>query len=170
MSTKDLSKMGSARVTLEELDGELCIRKQGAGGVEISFYQHAAQHLSGVHSPKLLAVKGDDLYIEYIPHSLKLTELQITSDVYQQLSRIHQSQYVPSFKVKEHCWHINETETALASLKLPLVTQDISSLVMLCLTIKLWSLGMRMKGIGGEETTVSSCYSTGSVLVLAARR
>ncbi|MEZ9423144.1 phosphotransferase family protein [Vibrio lentus] len=124
MSTNDLSKMGSARVTLEELDGELCIRKQGAGGVEISFYQHAAQHLSGVHSPKLLAVKGDDLYIEYIPHSLKLTELQITSDVYQQLSRIHQSQYVPSSKVKEHCWHINETETALASLKLPLVTQD----------------------------------------------
>ncbi|NOJ03385.1 choline kinase [Vibrio splendidus] len=124
MSTKDLSKMGSARVSLGECNGEPCIRKQGAGGVEISFYQCAAKQLFGVHSPELLAVEGDNLFIEYIPHSLNLPELQATADVYQQLSCIHQSQYVPSFKVKEHCWTASDTSTALASLKLPQVTQD----------------------------------------------
>ena len=44
MSNKDLSKMGSAKVTLVNRNGVPCIRKQGAGEVEISFYQHAAQH------------------------------------------------------------------------------------------------------------------------------
>lgn len=124
MSNKDLSNMGSARVSIEQLNGEPCIRKQGAGEVEISFYQHAAQQLSGVNSPRLLAVEGDDLFIEHIPHSLTLNELQTTSEVYQQLSRIHRSQYSPSFAVKEHCWSHCDTEAALASLKLPLVTQD----------------------------------------------
>lgn len=124
MSTRDLSQMGSARVSIEQLNGELCIRKQGAGEVEISFYQHAAQQLSGVHRPKLLAVQGNDLFIEHIPHSLTLSELQATSEVYQQLSRIHQSQYLPNFAVKEHCWKRSDTEAALASLKLPQVTQD----------------------------------------------
>lgn len=124
MSNKDLSKMGLAKVSLVELNGEPCIRKQGAGEVEISFYQHAAQHLSGVNSPKLLAVEGNDLFIEHIPHSLTLNELQASTEVYQQLSRIHQSPYSPSFTVKEHGWHAHGTEAALASLNLPQVTQD----------------------------------------------
>ncbi|KZX69593.1 choline kinase [Vibrio sp. HI00D65] len=124
MSNKDLSKMGSAKVTLVNRNGVPCIRKQGAGEVEISFYQHAAQHLSGVHSPTLLAVEGDTLFIEYIPHSFTLNELQTTSELFQQLSRIHQSQYSPSFKVKEHRWSTSDTEAALASLNLPEVTQD----------------------------------------------
>ena len=124
MSNKDLSKMGSAKVTLVNRNGVPCIRKQGAGEVEISFYQHAAQHLSGVHSPKLLAVEGDTLFIEHIPHSLTINELQTTSEVYQQLSRIHQSQYSPSFAVKEHSWSTSDTEAALMSLNLPQVTQD----------------------------------------------
>ncbi|KAB0481465.1 choline kinase [Vibrio sp. IB15] len=124
MSNKDLSKMGSAKVTLVHRNGVPCIRKQGAGEVEISFYQHAAQHLSGVHSPKLLAVEGDTLFIEHIPHSLTLNELQTTSEVYQQLSRIHQSQYSPSFAVKEHRWSTCDTEAAFTSLNLPQVTQD----------------------------------------------
>ncbi|NVN83987.1 MULTISPECIES: phosphotransferase [unclassified Vibrio] len=124
MSNKDLSNMGSARLSIEQLNGEPCIRKQGAGEIEISFYQNAAQHLSGVNSPKLLAVKGDDLFIEHIPHSLTLNELQASPEAYQQLSRIHQSQYFPNFAVKEHCWKRSDTEAALASLKLPQVTQD----------------------------------------------
>ncbi|WP_373950307.1 phosphotransferase family protein [Vibrio pomeroyi] len=124
MSNKDLSKMGSAKVTLVNRNGVPCIRKQGVDEVEISFYQHAAQQLSRVNSPKLLAVEGDDLFIEHIPHSLTLNELQASPEVYQKLSRIHRSQYSPSFSVKEHSWSCCDTETALASLKLPLVTQD----------------------------------------------
>ncbi|CAH6874715.1 hypothetical protein VCHA29O37_260030 [Vibrio chagasii] len=44
--------------------------------------------------------------------------------MYQQLSRIHQSQYSPSFAVKEHRWSTCATEAALISLNLPQVTQD----------------------------------------------
>lgn len=124
MSNKDISKMGSAQVFIEQFRGAPCIRKQGAGEVEISFYQHAAQHLSGVYSPRLLALEGDTLFIEHIPHSLTPNELQTTSEVYQQLSHIHRSLYSPNFKVKEHSWSTSDTEAALASLNLPEVTQD----------------------------------------------
>ncbi|MCY9825072.1 phosphotransferase family protein [Vibrio chagasii] len=124
MSNNNLAQMGSAQVFIEQFRGAPCIRKHGAGEVEISFYQDAAQHLSGVHSPTLLAVEGDTLFIEHIPHSLTLSELQTTFEVYQQLSRIHKSQYSPSFAVKEHRWSTCDTESALTSLNLPQVTQD----------------------------------------------
>lgn len=124
MSNNNLAQMGSAQVFIEQFRGEPCIRKQGAGEVEISFYQYAAQNLSGVHSPKLFAVEGDTLLIEHVPHSLIPNELQATSEVYQQLSHIHQSLYSPNFKVKEHSWSSCDTEAALASLNLPQVTQD----------------------------------------------
>ncbi|EDK27998.1 Predicted choline kinase involved in LPS biosynthesis [Vibrionales bacterium SWAT-3] len=124
MSNNNLAQMGSAQVFIEQFRGAPCIRKHGAGEVEISFYQDAAQHLSGVHSPTLLAVEGDTLFIEHIPHSLTLSEFQTTFEVYQQLSRIHQSQYSPSFAVKEHRWSTCDTEAALTSLNLPQVTQD----------------------------------------------
>ena len=124
MSNNNLAQMGSAQVFIEQFRGAPCIRKQGAGEVEISFYQDAAQHLSGVHSPTLLAVEGDTLFIEHIPHSLTPNELQTTSEVYQQLSHIHRSLYSPNFKVKEHSWSTIDTEAALASLNLPEVTQD----------------------------------------------
>ena len=124
MSNQDLSQMGAAQVSLNERNASPCIHKQRADEVEVAFYQHAAQHLDGVNTPQLLAVDGCELYLEYIPNSVCLAELQMTSDVFQQLSCIHQSQYVPSFKVKEHCWTASDTSTALASLKLPQVTQE----------------------------------------------
>ena len=124
MSDEDLSKMGSAKVSLVELDGTTCVRKQGASEVESAFYQHAAQHLKGVNSPALILNDGPDLFLEYIPNSIPLSELQQTSSVYQQLADIHNSRYVPTFDVKQHRWNENDTDIALASLNLPLVTQD----------------------------------------------
>ncbi|NOI90041.1 choline kinase [Vibrio splendidus] len=124
MSNQDLSQMGAARVSLTERNGFPCIHKQGAGEVEVAFYQHAAQHVDGVNTPQLLAVDGCDLFLEYIPNSVCLAELQTTSDVFQQLASIHCSQYRPTFEVKRHQWSLDDTTATLSSLQLPQVTQD----------------------------------------------
>ncbi|ENO7844071.1 choline kinase, partial [Vibrio cholerae] len=113
MSTKDLSKMGSARVSIEEFGSSLCIHKQNASDVEVNFYQHAASKLKGVNVPQLYKVQDKDLFIELIPNRVTLKELQTNSSVFEQLAIIHCSKYKPCFSTKEHHWSAISTESAL---------------------------------------------------------
>jgi hypothetical protein len=52
MKSQDLSRMGSALVSLEEYEGVRCIKKQNVSPVEMGFYQFAAKQLVGVKTPK----------------------------------------------------------------------------------------------------------------------
>ncbi|EGR1329813.1 phosphotransferase family protein [Vibrio cholerae] len=124
MSTKDLSKMGSARVSIEEFGSSLCIHKQNASDVEVNFYQHAASKLRDVNVPKLYKVQDKDLFIELIPNRMTLKELQTNSSVFEQLASIHCSKYKPCFSTKEHHWSAISTELALEALSLPRSSQS----------------------------------------------
>ncbi|EKO3566891.1 phosphotransferase [Vibrio metschnikovii] len=119
MSTQDLSKMGAARVTIEEFGNSFCVRKQNASDVEVNFYQHAASKLNGVNIPKLYKVQEKDLFIEFIPNRITLKELRKNSSVFEQLASIHCSKYKPFFSPKEHRWSVTSTELAFEALKLP---------------------------------------------------
>lgn len=123
MSTKDLSEMGTARVFIEALNGIPCIHKQGASDVEINFYRLAASKLNGVNTPKILELEGNDLFIEYIPNRVSLEELQSNTQTFEQLFKIHDSQYVPTFSVKKHEWTNSAMELALSELNLSGNTQ-----------------------------------------------
>ncbi|EOB3569292.1 phosphotransferase family protein [Vibrio vulnificus] len=118
MSNKDLSKMGAAKVSLVNHHGQPCIQKQGASAVEIHFYQHATDKLTGVNTPRLLDVCNDTLYIEQIPHQVTLADLLKNTNTFEQLASIHQTQYRPDFAVKTHRWQAEDTEKALRSLAL----------------------------------------------------
>lgn len=122
--TQDLAKMGAARVSMETFDGDFCILKQNASEVEIQFYEHAAQILEGVNTPQLLKRCKRDLYIEYIPNTPTLSQLQIHNSTFEQLSFLHQSTYRPSFAVKIHEWKNQATDLALHTLNLPITTQS----------------------------------------------
>lgn len=124
MKFQDLSKMGSALVSLEEYEGVQYIKKQNVSPVEIGFYQFAAKQLVGVNTPKLLKIDGNNLFIEYIPNKITLDELNNNIGTLEQLAHIHQSHYRPSFKVKGHSWSLDATELALETLKFPKVIQD----------------------------------------------
>ncbi|PKF76263.1 choline kinase [Vibrio sp. vnigr-6D03] len=104
MSTHDLSKMGVARVSVEELEGVNCVLKKGASEVEINFYLSVAPNLVSVNTPALLKLDGSDLFIEYIPNPITLKELQLNTKTFEQLASIHSSQHVPSLPVKNHEW------------------------------------------------------------------
>ncbi|WP_070971225.1 phosphotransferase family protein [Vibrio sonorensis] len=119
MSRQDLSKMGSARVSVETLGGVNCVLKQGASEVEINFYQSAAPNLMGINTPKLLKIDKDHLYIEHIPNSLSLMELRTEPDLFSQLAALHCSQYIPTFAAKKHEWTAFATDQALKVLNLP---------------------------------------------------
>lgn len=111
--------MGSARVSLETLDGVDCVLKQGASEVEINFYQSVAPHLLGVNSPVLLKVDGSNLYIEQIPNTISLNELRGKSELYAQLASLHRSESPSPFLVKKHEWTAFATNDALKILSLP---------------------------------------------------
>lgn len=124
MSTQDLSKMGAARVSIEEFGSSLCIHKQNASDIEVNFYQHAASKLNGVNVPQLYEVQEKDLFIELIPNRVTLKELQANSSVFEQLANIHRSKYKPCFSTKEHHWSVISTESALEALSLPCSSQS----------------------------------------------
>lgn len=119
MSKQDISQMGSARVSIEVLEGVDCVLKQGASDVEINFYQSAAPNLAGVNIPNLVKLDGRNLFIERIPNSISLNKLQSNPKVCEQLASLHRSQYVPSFPVKKHEWTNVATTEALSILDLP---------------------------------------------------
>ncbi|CAE6901535.1 thiamine kinase activity [Vibrio sp. B1ASS3] len=116
MTTQDLSKMGSARVSVEILDGVECVLKQGASKIELCFYQEVAPKLVGVNSPALLKIEGSNLYIERIANTISLDELRNRSDLYFQLASIHLSKYRPVVPVKTHRWTTIDTHEALGTL------------------------------------------------------
>ena len=118
MTTQDLSKMGSARVSVEILDGVECVLKQGASKVELGFYQAAAPNLVGVNTPTLLKAEGRNLYIERIPNTISLNELRNRPDLYSQLASIHLSKYTPVVPVKKHRWTAFDTHEAITTLGL----------------------------------------------------
>ncbi|NAZ48249.1 choline kinase [Vibrio toranzoniae] len=118
MTTQDLSKMGSARVSVEMLDGIDCVLKQGASKVELGFYRTVAPNLVGVNSPALLKVEGRNLYIERIPNTISLNELRNSSDLYSQLASLHLSKFTPVVPVKKHRWTIFDTREAFNTLGL----------------------------------------------------
>ncbi|MCL9783454.1 phosphotransferase [Vibrio sp. S4M6] len=124
MPLQDLSKMGASRVLLQEYEGNLCINKQKASAVEIGFYQFSAPKLTGVNTPKLIRLNGNNLYIEYIPNKITLDKLNKCDDTFRQLAYLHQSKCTPPFAVKTHQWTLEATELALQSLNLPNVTRD----------------------------------------------
>ncbi|HHY0417530.1 TPA: phosphotransferase family protein [Vibrio parahaemolyticus] len=119
MSTQDLSKMGSARVSIETLGGVDCVLKHGASKVEVDFYRSAAPNLLGINLPALLKIEDCNLYIERIPNAISLSELRTRSDLYSQLANLHRSNYLPDFPVKKHDWTTSETSEALYVLGLP---------------------------------------------------
>ncbi|MFW7523153.1 phosphotransferase [Vibrio ostreicida] len=124
MMTANLAQMGPAQVTVVDINGKSCIRKQGASPVELNFYQFSAPQLDGVNTPRLLDVKGDDLYIEYIPNTITLDELLAQNLTFEQLARIHQSDFQPTHPLKQHHWTESNTDLALNSLNLPQITND----------------------------------------------
>ncbi|EPY1013277.1 choline kinase [Vibrio vulnificus] len=124
MSTQDLSKMGSARVSIETLGGANCVLKQGASEVEIHFYQLAASKLKGINTPRLLKIDRNNLYIEHIPNRISLKELRSNSDLFSQLAALHCSEYTPTFEVKKHEWTAFATDEALKILNLPDVVES----------------------------------------------
>lgn len=124
MNTKNLSKMGTAKVFITTFQDNLCIQKEEASPVEISFYTLAASQLEGVNTPRLMAVQGSNLFIEYIPNSINLKELLDNRNTLEQLANIHRSNYQPTFSTQNHKWTSEATESALLALELPKVTQD----------------------------------------------
>ncbi|MGH1613152.1 phosphotransferase family protein [Vibrio parahaemolyticus] len=119
MSSKNMQKMGTAKVSLIQLDGVNCVLKQGASDVEVNFYKYAAEFLQGVNSPRLLKVDGCDLFIEHIPNSISLSKLKANPNTYELLARLHTAKYLPNFPVKSHQWDILAKEKALRILSLP---------------------------------------------------
>ncbi|KAB2114765.1 phosphotransferase family protein [Vibrio alginolyticus] len=124
MSTLELSKMGSARVSIKTLCGVNCVLKQGASEVEIHFYQSAAPKLNGINTPRLLKIDRNHLYIEHIPNRISLKELRTKSDLFSQLAALHCSEYTPDFEVKKHKWTAFATDQALKILNLPDVVES----------------------------------------------
>lgn len=128
----DLSQMGESKVTLVEYQGRTCIRKQGANSVETGFYQFAASELKGVNTPKLVWLDQHDLYLEFIPRKVSLEQLVEHKSVFKQLSLIHQSDYQPTFPVKQHRWQLEDTEFALATLGLPDMCEEMVRSIQAC--------------------------------------
>ncbi|WP_274878860.1 choline kinase [Vibrio harveyi] len=124
MKKQDLSQMGEAHVSIGRFGGEPCIYKKGASNVELDFYKFAADKLDGVSTPKLLDISGNNLVIEYIPHSVTLEELHASNCVFEQLAAIHSSNYQPEFLVKNHDWKVCATDSAMNTLNFPKVTQE----------------------------------------------
>ncbi|CAK2473563.1 Phosphotransferase enzyme family protein [Vibrio crassostreae] len=124
MGKQDLSKMGAANVSIEDFEGEPCIYKRKASDVELNFYQFAAEALDGVNTPKLLSISGNNLVIEYIPHSITLDGLHANKSTFEQLAFIHNSKFQPQLPVKNHAWDSRSTDLAMSRLNLPEVTQD----------------------------------------------
>ncbi|MEJ3630482.1 choline kinase [Vibrio vulnificus] len=142
MSTQNLSRMGSARVSVETLDGIDCVLKQGASEVEMGFYRTVAPNLVGVNSPALLKAEGCNLYIERIPFTISLNELRARSELYTQLASIHLSEFTPTAPVKKHNWTTFDTREALNTLGLSEAVassiermQSISSQIFECNTL-----------------------------------
>ena len=124
MATQELSKMGAAQVSIADFDGRSCILKQDCSAVELGFYQHASPQLAGVNTPRLLGVRGNDLYIERIPNSVALEELLANPSTFEQLAYIHNAEYRPDFPVTHHAWTQEANEAALATLNLPVMVEE----------------------------------------------
>ncbi|MGF1703400.1 choline kinase [Photobacterium makurazakiensis] len=119
--SKELTQMGAAKVFLTEYSGRQCIEKRCASSIEINFYQNVAPLLKeyGVHIPQLIGVSDNNLFIEYIPNRVTLTELHSGSDTFVQLSNLHKALPSISECFKHHEWSVQQTENALQLLKLP---------------------------------------------------
>lgn len=121
MSKEDLSKMGVAKVYLTMYRGTQCICKEGATAVEVGFYQQIAPKLrqAGVGIPALINVENSNLYIEYIPHKVKGSDLIDNKKVLRQLSIIHNCRMPNGSVRKRHTWTQLETFSAMSFLSLP---------------------------------------------------
>lgn len=118
MTTEDLSRMGSAKVSIETLNGVDCILKQNASQIEVDFYRTVAPNLVGMNTPELLKLDGCNLYIERIPNTVTLNELRSRVDLYAQLANLHRSKYIPEVPVKNLTWALSDTIEALNTLAL----------------------------------------------------
>ncbi|MBU2713663.1 phosphotransferase family protein [Zooshikella harenae] len=127
MHKEELSKMGSAKIYFTEYLGIPCIHKVNVSPIEMSFYKQVAPQLKkqGINIPRLIDTHGNDLFIEYIPNQVPLSELNKAPETYQQFVLIHNCSlpFIPGCKL--HCWTFEQTQKALSTLTLPKVTEDL---------------------------------------------
>ncbi|WP_227317966.1 phosphotransferase family protein [Cedecea davisae] len=123
MSVNDLSKMGTAKVTLNVTNfGHTIIDKCPVEEVEFSFYQYAAARLNqaGIDTPKLLSsdVILRKLRLEYIPQKVEQTDIA-NDDVMAMLGRLHCFPANSEWCYHPHRWSELALERALTLLGLP---------------------------------------------------
>ncbi|MGI0118244.1 phosphotransferase family protein [Zooshikella sp. RANM57] len=119
--------MGSAEVYITEYLGVLCVHKVNVSPVEMSFYKQVAPQLEmqGINIPRLIDTNGNDLFLEYIPNQLSLSELNKAPETYKQLVLIHNCSlpFIPDRKL--HCWTSEQTQNTLSVLDLPKFAEDL---------------------------------------------
>lgn len=123
MSAHDLSKMGTAKVTLfADAEGHRAIEKCPVSDVEYAFYQCAAHQLNHVKvtSPVLLFADPAlrQLRLEYIPHPVD-QDVVAADDVLSMLARLHRYPPHPGWTYHHHTWSESAFEKSLTLLALP---------------------------------------------------
>lgn len=122
MSSGDLSKMGTASVALNIIDGHRVIEKCPVGDVEYGFYQNAATELNhaGVATPKILYADSTrcKLRMEYIPHSVDQTDITKPEFV-MMLGYLHRYPVNSEWLFHTHSWSDTALEKSLMLLALP---------------------------------------------------
>lgn len=123
MSEQNLSRMGTAKVTLiRDEQGHQVIEKSPVSEVEYAFYHAAAPRLglAGVASPALLSADAPRrrLRLEYIPHPVD-QEAVAGDEVLSMLARLHAYPPDPSWTCHPHGWSAAALEASLALLALP---------------------------------------------------
>ncbi len=123
MSEQNLSRMGTAKVTLiHDEEGRRIIEKSPVSEVEYAFYHAAAPRLglAGVASPALLSADAPlrRLRLEYIPHPVD-QDAVASDEVLSMLARLHDYPPDPSWTCHPHGWSAAALEASLALLALP---------------------------------------------------
>lgn len=123
MSAGDLSRMGSAKVTLNISDcNHTVIEKCPVGDVEFSFYQNAATALNQaeIATPKLWSAdaKLRKLSMEYIPHQVEQAAVA-NDDAIAMLGRLHRYPVNAEWLYHTHLWSEIALEKSCMLLALP---------------------------------------------------
>ncbi|MFK3710407.1 phosphotransferase family protein [Leclercia adecarboxylata] len=123
MSEENLSRMGSAKVTLNrDEEGRRVIEKYPVSEVEFAFYHSAAPRLrqADIVSPALLFADASrrKLRLEYIPHPVD-QDAVAGDKVLSMLARLHGFPPDPSWIYHPHGWSSAALEASLALLALP---------------------------------------------------
>ena len=123
---KELTRMGTARVYLEQGEPNPVIHKEHATKVELEFYRTVAPYFRelGIHIPELIAINEDSLWLEYIPHKVTFRQLGEKTACYRLLAEIHQSSPPTISALANHQWTKEQTHKALTNLQLPSLIEN----------------------------------------------